>query len=81
MLVILLQATTGGKQWWEALLISPLLPNAKRELLGKFRTRLATVINDNGWLVGCRISMDKLVMVKRRGGNNDGDIREEEKLL
>jgi hypothetical protein len=30
------------------------------------------------WLVGCKISMDELVMVERRGSNDNGDNGEEE---
>jgi hypothetical protein len=52
MLGILLGATTGIKEQWESLLILPLPPNAKRQLLGKLLARLATATNDDGWLVG-----------------------------
>ncbi len=31
------------------------------------------------WLVGCKISMDELVMIKRRGSNGDGNNGEEER--
>jgi hypothetical protein len=61
------------------LLILPLLPNAERELLGKLRARLATATDDNQWLVGCKILMDKMVMVERRGNNENGDNGEEER--
>jgi hypothetical protein len=42
------------------------------------RARLATATDDDGWLIGCKISMDELVMVERRGGDDDGDNGEEE---
>ncbi|KAL3767658.1 hypothetical protein ACHAW5_006999 [Stephanodiscus triporus] len=66
----------------EALLISPLPPNAERASLGEFRARLATATDDDdddGWLVGCEVLMDELVMIERTAGDDDGDNGDEER--
>jgi hypothetical protein len=77
----------GGERRREALLVSPLPPSAERESLGEFRERLEAAADnrdvDDGWLAGCDVAMDELVMVERRGGDvdddNDDDDGEEER--